>query len=32
MFLVIAQDVVLLVRWRRQYESSIARVIRTGAK
>jgi hypothetical protein len=32
MFLVIAQDVVRLVRWRRQYESSIARVIRTGAK
>src|SRR5258708_32578899 len=32
MFLVIAQDVVRLVRWRHQYESSIARVIRSGAK
>ena len=32
MFLVIAQDVVRLVRWRRQYESSIARVIRSGVK
>ena len=30
MFLVIAQDVVHLVRWRRQYESSIARVIRSA--
>jgi hypothetical protein len=28
MFLVIAQDVVHLVRWRHQYESSIARVVR----
>ncbi len=32
MFLVIAQDVVRLVRWRHQYESSIARVIGSGAK
>lgn len=32
MFLVIAQDVVRFVRWRHQYESSIARVIRSDAK
>ena len=32
MLLVIAQSVVGLVRWRRQYESSIARVIRSGVK
>jgi hypothetical protein len=32
MFLVIAQTVVRFVRWRHQYESSIARVIRSGAK
>jgi hypothetical protein len=30
--LVIAQTVVRFVRWRHQYESSIARVIRSGAK
>jgi len=32
MFLVIAQDVVRVVRWKHQYESSIARVIRSAAK
>lgn len=32
MFLVIARDLVRLIRWRRQYESSIARVIRSGVK
>ena len=32
MFLAIAQDVVGLVRWRRQYEASIGRVIRSGLK
>jgi hypothetical protein len=32
MFLVIAQNVVRFLRWRHQYESSIARILRRAAK